>query len=169
MNQPDWPGGPLKILILDVDGTLTDGGMYYSAEGLVMKRFDVKDGLGLVFLQQAGVEVAILSADQSPITATRARKLGIERVELGCADKGGAIRRLLEERGLLPEQACYMGDDVTDLLAFGEVGHTAAPADAVVEVRDAAEYVTSALGGRGAVREVCDLILTARQFAGVEE
>jgi YrbI family 3-deoxy-D-manno-octulosonate 8-phosphate phosphatase len=161
MNQPNWPGGPIKILILDVDGTLTDGGMYYSAEGLTMKRFDVKDGLGLVLLQQAGVEVAIVSADQSPITATRARKLGIESVELGCADKGCAVRRLLAARALQPEQACYMGDDVTDLPAFREVGHTAAPADAAPEVRGAAEYVAGAPGGRGAVREVCDLILAA--------
>ena len=162
MTNPDWPGGPIRILILDVDGTMTDGGMYYSAEGLALKRFDVKDGLGLVLLQRAGVEVAILSADQSPITATRARKLGIERVELGCEDKGCAVRQLLEEHGLTPGEACYLGDDVNDLPAFREVGHPAAPADAVPEVRAAAEYVTSAPGGHGAVREVCDRIRADR-------
>jgi YrbI family 3-deoxy-D-manno-octulosonate 8-phosphate phosphatase len=169
MNQPDWPGGPVLILMLDVDGTLTDGGMYYSVDGLAMKRFDVKDGLGLVLLRQAGVEVALISADRSPITAARARKLGIERVELGCEDKGAAVRQLLAERGLRPEQACYMGDDVTDLSAFAEAGHTAAPADAVPEVRAAAEYLTSAPGGRGAVREVCDRILSALRVAVVGE
>ena len=161
MNQPDWPGGPIRILILDVDGTLTDGGMYYSAEGLALKRFDVKDGLGLVLLQQAGVAVALVSNDQSPITVTRARKLGIESVELGCEDKGRAVRQLLGQRGLRPEQACYMGDDVTDLPALAEVGHSAAPADAVPEVLAAVEHVTSAGGGRGAVREVSDLIRAA--------
>ena len=161
MNNPDWPGRPIRILMLDVDGTLTDGGMYYSPEGLAMKRFEVKDGLGLVMLQEAGVEVAIISADESPITMARARKLGIERVEMGCADKGCAVRQVLEERGLSPAQVCYMGDDVTDLPAFAEVEHAAAPADAVPEVLAVAEYVTKALGGRGAVREVCDRILAA--------
>ncbi len=161
MNKPDWPSGPIMILMLDVDGTLTDGGMYYSAEGLGMKRFDVKDGLGLVRLREAGVEVAIISADESPITATRARKLGIERVELGCDDKGCTVRQILAERRMAPERACYMGDDVTDLSAFREVGHPAAPADAVPQVLAAAKYVASAPGGRGAVREVCDLILAA--------
>ena len=159
MSNPRWPGGPIKLLILDVDGTLTDGGMYYSAEGLTIKRFDVKDGLGLVRLREAGVEVAIISADQSPITQTRADKLGIERVVLGCEDKGCAVREMLAELGMAPEQACYMGDDVTDLPAFREVGHSAAPADAVPQVLAEAEYVAHAPGGRGAVREVCDLIL----------
>lgn len=163
MSSIGWPGTRIELLILDVDGTMTDGGMYYSAEGLAMKRFDVTDGLGLVRLREAGVAVAILSADHSPIAVTRAGKLGIERVVLGCEEKGCEVRRLLAELGLQAQQACYMGDDVTDLAGFREVGHTAAPADAVPEVRAAADYVTSALGGRGAVREVCDLILAARR------
>ena len=163
MNYPDWPGGPIRILILDVDGTMTDGGMYYSPEGLAMKRFDVKDGLGLARLQEAGVEVAIISTDESPIILARARKVGIGDVVLGCADKGCAVRDLLAVRGIAPEQACYMGDDVSDLPAFREVGRTAAPADAAREVVAAAGFVTKALGGRGAVREVCDLLLAARE------
>ncbi len=159
MSESAWPGGPIEVFLVDVDGTLTDGGMYYSEQGLALKRFDVKDGLGLVRLREAGVEIAIISSDVSPIIAARLEKLGAARLVLGCDDKGRAVREILEERGVRPEEACYMGDDVSDLPAFREVGHTAAPADAVPQVCAAAQYVTTASGGHGAVREVCDLIL----------
>jgi 3-deoxy-D-manno-octulosonate 8-phosphate phosphatase (KDO 8-P phosphatase) len=161
MNPTPWPPEPIAILLLDVDGTLTDGGLYYSAEGLAMKRFDVRDGLGIVLLQQAGVEVAVVSADDSPVTAARCRKLGIRQVEIGCTDKAERVREILAARRLRPGQACYMGDDLTDLPAFAAGVHAVAPADAVPEVRAAAEYVTSALAGHGAVREVCDLLRAA--------
>jgi len=161
MSETSWPGEPVKILLLDVDGTLTDGGMYFDASGLALKRFDVKDGLGLVLLQRAGVEVVLISADNSPITTARACKLGIEQVELGCKDKAAAVRDILQTRGITPEQACYMGDDLTDLEALAEVRHGVAPADAVAEIKAAAEYVTEASGGHGAVREVCDLLRAA--------
>jgi len=161
MSSLDWPGEPIKIVFVDVDGTLTDGGMYFTAEGLAMKRFCVKDGLGLVRLQEAGVEVVIVSADDSPITVARARKLGVGQVILGCRDKAAEVREMLAERGLSPREACYIGDDLTDLPAFAEVGHAAAPADAVPEVLAAAEYVSRARGGQGAVREICDLLRAA--------
>jgi YrbI family 3-deoxy-D-manno-octulosonate 8-phosphate phosphatase len=153
----------VRALLLDVDGTLTDGGMYFSAEGLALKRFDVKDGLGLVRLRQAGIAVALISADHSPVTAARAAKLGIETVRQGCADKATAVREVLAELGIDAQAACFMGDDVTDLCAFAEVGSSAAPADAVPEVRQAVELVTKAAGGRGAVREVADLLLSAAE------
>ena len=159
MTESAWPPGPIKLLILDVDGTLTDGGLYFNAEGQAMKRFDVQDGLGLVRLQEAGVEVALVSADTSPIVRVRAEKLGIRAVFAGCDDKVDVVRRLLEERGLSPDEALYMGDDVTDLAAMSEVGNSAAPASAVAEVREAVDYVATKSGGHGAVREVCDLIL----------
>ena len=162
MQPSRWPPEPIRLLILDVDGTLTDGGMYFSAEGLAMKRFDVKDGMGLRLAQEAGIEVVILSTDDSPVSAARAEHLGIGQAELGCPDKGERVRELLAERGLAPGAACYMGDDLTDLPAFAVVGHSAAPADAVPEVRAVAEYVTSAPGGHGAVREVCDLLRRKR-------
>lgn len=165
MSKSAWPGGPIGIFLVDVDGTLTDGGMYYSAEGLALKRFDVKDGLGLVRLREAGVEIAIISSDDSPIIAARLQKLGAARLIVGCEDKKLAVLEVLEERGRGPEEACYMGDDLSDLPAFREVGHTAAPADAVPEVRRAAQYVTAAAAGHGAVREVCDLILARRSLA----
>ena len=159
MTSTPWPPGPIKLLILDVDGTLTDGGVYFSAEGQALKRFDVHDGLGLVRLQEAGVEVALVTADSSPIAQARAAKLGIRAVFTGCRDKAEVVRRLLEERDLRPEEALYMGDDVSDLGAMAEVGNSAAPASAMVEVCEAADYVTAKSGGHGAVREVCDLIL----------
>lgn len=165
MSRSAWPHDPIKILFVDVDGTLTDGGMYFAAEGLAMKRFSVKDGLGLVRVQEVGVEVVIISADDSPITVARAQRLGVGQVVLGCRDKAAEVREILAERGLSFREACYIGDDLTDLPAFAEVGHTAAPADAVPEVLAAAEYVTQAAGGQGAVREVCDLIRTALQGA----
>ncbi len=159
MIKSAFPTRPIKLLILDVDGTLTDGGLYFAAQGLAMKRFDVHDGLGLVRLQEAGVEVALVSADASPITRARADKLGIRAVFTGCGDKADVVQRLLEERDLTAEQAVYMGDDVTDLAAMSKVGNSAAPASAMAEVCEAADYVTTKTGGHGAVREVCDLII----------
>ncbi|HEY3398525.1 MAG TPA: HAD family hydrolase [Armatimonadota bacterium] len=158
MSDLTWPAGPIRLLLLDVDGTLTDGGMYFSAEGLALKRFDVRDGLGLVKLQAAGVPVALVSADGSPITAARGRQLGLSRVELRCADKAATVRQILADTGVPAAEACFVGDDLTDLPAFAEVGYTAAPADAVPEVRAAAQYVASRPGGHGAVREIADLI-----------
>ncbi len=164
MNRSAWSPGPIKLLILDVDGTLTDGGLYFSAEGPMLKRFDVHDGLGLVRLQEAGVEVALVSADASPIARARADKLGIRAVFTVCGEKVTLVQRLLKERRLSPDEALYMGDDVTDLAAMSKVGNTAAPASAIPEVLEAVDYVTTKSGGHGAVREVCDLILA--QLAG---
>jgi len=159
MNETGWPPNEIKLLLLDVDGTLTDGGLYFTGEGQAMKRFDVHDGLGLVRLQRAGVEVVIISADRSPIIHMRAQKLGIRAVIDGCQDKGKAVRMLLEERELDPSVALYMGDDITDLEAMAEAGHSAAPANAAEAVQEVADYVTTRGGGHGAVREVCDLIM----------
>ena len=159
MTESAWPPKPIKLLILDVDGTLTDGGLYFSVDGQAMKRFDVQDGLGLVRLQEAGVEVALVSADTSAIVPARAEKLGIRAVFTGCGDKADVVRRLLEERDLSPAEALYRGDDVPDVAAMAEVGHPATPASAMAEVREAVDYVTTKSGGHGAVREVCDLIL----------
>ncbi len=160
MSETQWPPNEIKLLLLDVDGTLTDGGLYFTGEGQAMKRFDVHDGLGLVRLQRAGVEVVLISADCSPIARARAQKLGIRAVIDSCQDKSQAVRMLLEERGLDRSAALYMGDDVTDLEAMAEVGHSAAPANAVAAVRQVADYVTVCEAGHGAVREVCDLILS---------
>ena len=158
MSSPTWPAQPIKLLVLDVDGTLTDGGLYYSAEGLALKRFNVRDGLGLVAIQKLGVEVVLLTGDETAIVPARAARLGIRAVYMGCEDKAAVVRQLLAERELTPEQAVFVGDDLPDLPAMDEVAHCAAPADAASAVRQRADYVTTAPGGQGAVREVCDLI-----------
>ncbi|NLO74712.1 MAG: HAD hydrolase family protein [candidate division WS1 bacterium] len=158
----NFPSASIKLLMLDVDGTLSDGGMYFSADGLVMKRFDVRDGKGVLLLQESGVEVVFVTADDSPITTARARRLQVAQCEMNCMDKGETVRQILADRGLSRAEACYMGDDVNDLAAFAEVDYTVAPPEAVPEVRAAAGYITRASAGHGAVREVCDLLRQAQ-------
>lgn len=150
---------PVSILILDCDGVLTDGGMYFDAHGQAMKRFDVKDGLALVRLAEMGFPTAVISGDHSAITAARCAKLRIKHVVLGRMDKQAAVSELLAETGLPPESAVYVGDDITDLPAMRMVGLGVAVADAVDAVLAEADWVTRNPGGHGAVREVCDAII----------
>ena len=157
MTSPPWPPQAIKLFILDVDGTLTNGGIYYGPDGEALKRFDVRDGQGLVAVQRIGVEVILISGDDSPIVRTRTKKLGIRAAYLGCLDKAEVVRSLMAERDLAPNAVLFMGDDTNDLAAMKEVGHTAAPADAVGTVIESVDYVTQAQAGHGAVREVCDL------------
>jgi 3-deoxy-D-manno-octulosonate 8-phosphate phosphatase (KDO 8-P phosphatase) len=148
----------VRLLACDVDGVLTDGGMYYGVEGQVMKRFDVKDGLGMVLLRESGVKLAFISADASPICQTRGEKLQVHDICFGVADKAVALRELMARDGLTADEVVYIGDDLPDLCIVPLVGTFVAPADAADEVRAAATCVTSHRGGRGAMREVCDLI-----------
>jgi len=150
---------PVEILILDCDGVLTDGGMYFDAEGQAMKRFDVKDGLALAELAKRGFPTAVVSGDQSSITAARCARLSIGHTCLGRMDKEVALREVLEAAGVEASQAVYIGDDVTDVPAIRMVGLGVAVADAVAEAKAAADWVTERPGGYGAVREVCDAIM----------
>jgi len=150
---------PVRILMLDCDGVLTDGGMYFDSSGQAMKRFDVKDGLGLVRLAEMDFPTAVVSGDRSTISAARCDVLRITYVVLGRMDKEAAVRELLEETGVLAESAVYIGDDITDLPALHMVGLGVAVADAVDVVREQADWVTRRPGGHGAVREVCDAII----------
>jgi YrbI family 3-deoxy-D-manno-octulosonate 8-phosphate phosphatase len=152
----------IRALVTDVDGVLTDGGLYYAENGDELKRFDVRDGQGLVMLREAGLLTAIVTRKQTTIVTRRARDLGIAEVHQHVTDKAAAITDLLARHGLAPAEVCYVGDDVGDLPAMRLVGVSVAVADAVPEVRRAATHVTRAGGGRGAVREVCALILAAR-------
>lgn len=159
---------PVRILMLDCDGVLTDGGMYFDASGQAMKRFDVKDGLGLVRLAQMDFPTAVVSGDQSAISAARCDVLRIRYVVLGRMDKEPAVEEVLAETGIPAESAVYIGDDVSDLPALHMVGLGVAVADAVDVVKEQADWITSKPGGHGAVREVCDAIieqLTARAEA----
>jgi 3-deoxy-D-manno-octulosonate 8-phosphate phosphatase (KDO 8-P phosphatase) len=152
----------VRLMIVDVDGVLTDGRLYYGANGEAMKAFDVRDGHGIKLLREGGVEVALLTARRSEIVSARARELGIERVVQGAANKITGFERLLAESGL-SENACgYIGDDWPDLAVLARVRFAATVADAVAEVRSAVHWVASAHGGRGAVRELAEFILRAQ-------
>jgi len=149
----------IELLACDVDGVLTDGGMYFGVGGQALKRFNVKDGLGLALVRDSGVRVAFITTDSSEIGRIRGEKLGVTEVCLGVPDKLACLRDMMDRHNLVPEAVIYVGDDLPDLGLAAVVGTFIAPADAVPEVRAAAAFVTSASGGQGAVREVCDLIL----------
>jgi 3-deoxy-D-manno-octulosonate 8-phosphate phosphatase (KDO 8-P phosphatase) len=163
-RRPRWD--VVRALVTDVDGVLTDGGLYYAESGDELKRFDVRDGQGLVLLRDAGLLTAIVTRKQTTIVTRRARDLGIAEVQQNVTDKAAAITELLARHQLAPAAVCYVGDDVGDLPAMRLVGLPIAVADAVRDVRRAAAYVTRAGGGRGAIREVCDLILAAHRRRG---
>lgn len=152
----------VKVMIFDVDGVLTDGSLTYGADGEATKTFFVLDGLGIQLLQKTGVQTAIISARQSPIVVTRARDLGINHVYQGIHDKRVAFAKLLEETGASVEQCGYIGDDVIDLPLLLKVGLAVTVPSGHPEVQHRAHYVTKAPGGRGAVREVCDMIMRAQ-------
>jgi 3-deoxy-D-manno-octulosonate 8-phosphate phosphatase (KDO 8-P phosphatase) len=149
----------IELLVLDVDGVLTGGGIVLGTGGLEIKEFHVRDGSGLKFWHQAGKRTALMSGRTSAAVETRAGELGISLVLQGAGDKVSALRSVLTQVGVRPEAVCYVGDDLPDLPALRQCGLAAAVADACAEVRAEAHYVTGAAGGRGAVREVVELIL----------
>lgn len=148
----------IKLLACDVDGVLTDGAMYFGVDGQVMKRFDVKDGQGMVLLRDAGVRIAFITRDSSDICRVRGEKLGVHDVCVGVTDKACALLEIMQVNNFEKDEVVYMGDDLPDLCLAPIAGLFIAPADAVKEVLQAAHYVTAAPGGRGAMREVCDAI-----------
>jgi len=149
----------IKLLILDVDGVLTDGRIIFDSNGVESKFFNVKDGHGIKMLQRSGVELGIISGRESQVVYNRAVELGIGQVYQKALDKLVPYRQMLEATGLTDEQVAFMGDDVIDIPILKRVGFAAAPADAVNEVLPFAQFVSKNRGGWGAVREVCDLIL----------
>jgi 3-deoxy-D-manno-octulosonate 8-phosphate phosphatase (KDO 8-P phosphatase) len=152
----------IRLLVLDVDGVLTDGRLHISATGEEVKVFHVRDGSGLVALQRAGVTVAIISGRASAAVTRRASELGIAHVRQGISDKGAALDALCAELGLAQEEVACVGDDTPDLPMFDRAGIAVAVADAHPAAAARAHWVTQARGGRGAVRELCDLLLAAR-------
>jgi YrbI family 3-deoxy-D-manno-octulosonate 8-phosphate phosphatase len=141
---------------------LTDGGIWYDNQGVEIKQFHIRDGLGIKLWQRAGFRFGMLTARSSHIVKLRAQELGIEIVRQGFENKLPVARDILRDLGLAPEQACYIGDDLTDLPVMRHLGLGVAVADAAAEVRSAAAYVTQATGGRGAVRELIELVLKAK-------
>jgi 3-deoxy-D-manno-octulosonate 8-phosphate phosphatase (KDO 8-P phosphatase) len=152
----------LKLLILDVDGVLTDGKLFFDNEGNEYKAFHARDGHGIKLLRQTGVEVAVISGRKSNSVALRMKNLGIEHVYQGHEDKRAAFNEIIEKIGITPEQAAHVGDDLLDLPIMTRVGLAIAVADANFAVKQRADWSTTLPGGHGAVREVCDLIMQAQ-------
>lgn len=152
----------VKLLLLDVDGVLTDGTLLFSHDGNESKGFNTQDGFGIRLLQEAGVKVGIITARHSEAVAKRAENLKLRYTYLGSSDKLSAYKDILGKSGLKPFEIGYMGDDWLDLVLLTRVGLAVAPANGVDEVKDIVHHVTDKQGGAGAVREVCDLILRAK-------
>lgn len=152
----------IKLLSLDVDGVMTDGGLYYTDEGVQFRKFNVKDGLGIKRAIKAGVQVCIISASKQLSTIERAEHLGIAHVRIGAEDKLAALREIAGGLGVDLQEVAHMGDDLTDVALMGHVGLSLTVADAVDEAIAAARYVASKPGGAGAVREICDMLVRGR-------
>ena len=155
----------VRMLVVDVDGTLTDGGMYYDAGGEAMKKFNTRDAKGLLLLRDAGVRVCIVTAENSGVVAARMKKLGITDYFPGVADKLTWLHAHAQAWSVPLAEVAYIGDDINDLAAMQAAGIGCCPADAEPEIRQAATYVCCRAGGAGAVREVCDILRAARAQA----
>jgi YrbI family 3-deoxy-D-manno-octulosonate 8-phosphate phosphatase len=154
---------PIRLLLLDVDGVLTSGGITYAADGKEIKTFHVRDGQGIKLWQRQGYMAGIISGRSSEIVKRRAAELGISHVVQGADNKVPAFERLLEETKVSAREVCYMGDDLPDVPLLRQAGFAATVADAVEEARATAHYVTTAKGGEAAVREVIELILKTQE------
>lgn len=152
----------IKALALDVDGTLTDGGLWWGSAGEEIKRFSYADVMGVSLLRRAGFIIALISGEDTPLVDRYANKLLIKDVVRGCRDKAAALRAFAERHGFQLSEICYMGDDVNDLAAMEIAGMAAAPSGAHTEVLAVARFVCTKPGGHGAVRELADALLHSR-------
>ena len=149
----------ISLILSDVDGVLTDGGIIFDNEGIETKRFHNRDGLGIKIWQRAGLHIGIVTGRSSNIVQVRAKELGITLVRQGFEEKLSVVREIVSTLALSPDQVCYIGDDLPDLPAMQYVGMPAAVADAAIDVREAASFVSDRRGGHGAVRELIERIL----------
>ena len=152
----------VKLLILDIDGVMTDGRIIYSIYGDELKFFDVTDGFGITLLRRAGIRTAIITAKKSRIVKMRAKDMRVNYVYQGFHDKLAALNKILRKTRLKAEEICFIGDDLIDMPVLKRAGLAVAVPNAMEEVRQNAHFTTSKTGGRGAVREICDLILKAQ-------
>ena len=166
MNDHSERARAVRLAIFDVDGVMTDGTVWIGPQGEAFKAFNILDGHGIKMLQAAGIDIAILSGRESDAVVRRAGELAIKRVVQGAGDKLAAFERLLAQAGCRAEACSFLGDDLPDLPVLRRCGFAVAVANAVDAVKEAAHYVTRASGGRGAVREFCDLVLAARAQLG---
>ena len=159
---------PVRVAFFDVDGVLTDGGLYFSEVGETLKRFHTLDGHGIKLLQQAGITPAVVTGRDSPALRLRLKALGVMHARFGTEDKRPAAESILAELGLSWPQAAAIGDDWPDLPVMRRAAFACAPPQAQAEVRAVAHHVTAAAGGAGAARELCDLLLVASgRYAGL--
>lgn len=156
--MPDY--GKIKLIVLDVDGTLTDGGIYYDSQGNEMKRFDVKDGLGIKIGIASGLEFAVITGRESPMVERRVKELGIQHLLSGVQMKLPALKQLLVELQLCPDEVCYIGDDLNDLECMEYVGVAACPADAAEEIKAVSQFAADRRGGYGAVKSCIKALLS---------
>lgn len=152
----------IKLLCVDTDGVLTDGGIYMAEDGRELRKFSVKDGLGLKRVMAVGIPVAIVSASKTKAIAARAEALGIPHCLLGVEDKIGAVSELCAKLGIDMENVAHIGDDRNDMPLLEEAGVALTVANAIDEVKAMAHYISDAQGGNGGVREICELIVEAR-------
>jgi YrbI family 3-deoxy-D-manno-octulosonate 8-phosphate phosphatase len=152
----------IRLVASDVDGVLTDAGMYYSESGDELKKFNTRDGMGIKLLQRAGLITALITMEHTKLVTRRGEKLAIPEVHQGVTDKLARLREIAARHGLTLAQTAFIGDDVNDLEALKAVGFSASPADGMPAIREAVDYVCRKKGGEGAVREIADLILAAR-------
>ncbi len=152
----------IRLFATDVDGVLTDAGMYYSESGDEWKKFNTRDGMGIKLLQRAGLTTAIVTQERTRLVARRAKRLSMPELHQGIMDKLSVIRDMATRHGVSLRQVAYIGDDVNDLEALKAVGLSAAPADGLPQVLQTVDYVCEKRGGEGAVREIAELILQSR-------
>jgi len=152
----------IRLFATDVDGVLTDAGMYYSESGDEWKKFNTRDGMGIKLLQKAGLITAIVTQERTRLVARRAEKLAIPELHQGVMDKLSVIRAMAERHGISLRQIAYIGDDVNDMEALNAVGFSVTPADGLPQVRKIVDYVCRLKGGEGAVRELAEMILQSR-------
>ena len=153
----------IKIFATDVDGVLTDGGMYYAESGNEWKKFNTRDGMGIKLLQKTGIITAIVTQERTKLVARRAEKLTIPELHQGVMDKLSLVREMAIRYGLTLSQVAYIGDDINDLETLKAVGFSATPADGMPQVAAVVDYICRKKGGEGAVREIIDMILDAQQ------
>jgi len=153
----------IKLVVTDVDGVLTDGSLYYTEDGLVMKKFNVKDGMAVKLMREAGLKTAMISTDTSKFMRIRAERLRMDYIYLGVWEKQITLRDICDDMNITVEQAAFIGDDVNDTGIMKDAGFTACPADAVEEIVQLADYKCEKKGGEGAYREFANLILKIQQ------
>ena len=160
VTEDEWKS--VKVVACDVDGVLTDGGVIYGPDGELGKTFFIRDGMGLRLLEAAGVRVAIITSEDTPVVASRVKRLLLSAYKPGMKRKGDALREVMQQFGASEAETVYVGDDVNDAEAFEVAGISCAPADATEFAIESARFVSSHPGGRGAVREIADKVIAAK-------